>query len=98
MQHDGGAEGWFVDPYGRHEHRWFSAGTPSSLVRDGGIESADPPPDDPYDEPLARASGGASPRTGGDDLRRVGDDRNGSYDPLRAFDAVLDGTTWFPTN
>jgi hypothetical protein len=28
------AEGWYRDPYGIHQDRWFSAGTPTSLVRD----------------------------------------------------------------
>jgi hypothetical protein len=40
-------EGWFTDPWGRHEARWLSAGKPSKLVRDGGIESFDDPPDAP---------------------------------------------------
>jgi hypothetical protein len=37
--------GWCNDPYGRHEHRWLTAGEPSALVGDGGVESHDPPPD-----------------------------------------------------
>ena len=40
-------EGWYIDPYGRHEARWISEGTPTALVRDGGVESQDPPPDQP---------------------------------------------------
>jgi hypothetical protein len=36
------AEGWFPDPTGRHEARWFSMGTPTPLVRDGAIEARDP--------------------------------------------------------
>ncbi len=38
------AEGWYRDPYGLHDDRWFSDGRPSSLVRDEGIESHDEPP------------------------------------------------------
>ena len=38
------ASGWFKDPYGRHEARWMSAGTPTSLVRNGDVEQTDPPP------------------------------------------------------
>jgi hypothetical protein len=38
------AEGWCTDPYGVHEARWLSAGTPTALVRDQGIESRDPAP------------------------------------------------------
>lgn len=40
--------GWCNDPYGRHEHRWLTAGTRSALVGDGGVESQDPPPDGPF--------------------------------------------------
>lgn len=36
-------QGWCSDPYGRHEARWFSGGSPSALVRDSGVESTDPP-------------------------------------------------------
>ena len=58
-------EGWFTDPFGRHEARWLSQGTPTKLVRDGGVESYDDPPDeDPGQEPVrieadVTASGGA---------------------------------------
>jgi hypothetical protein len=40
-------EGWYIDPFGRHEARWISDGTPTALVRDGEAESQDPPPDEP---------------------------------------------------
>ena len=40
-------EGWFTDPFARHEDRWLSDGTPTKLVRDDGIESYDEPPDGP---------------------------------------------------
>lgn len=36
------AEGWYRDPYLVHEDRWFSAGQPTKLVRDAGIEDYDP--------------------------------------------------------
>ena len=39
-------EGWFTDPFGRHEARWLSFGTPTKLVRDGDVESYDEPPDE----------------------------------------------------
>ena len=39
------AQGWYVDPYGWHQARWFSDGTPTALVRDDGRESTDPPPE-----------------------------------------------------
>jgi hypothetical protein len=38
-------EGWYTDPFGRHEARWMSAGVPTKLVRDGDEESSDEPPD-----------------------------------------------------
>lgn len=34
--------GWLPDPTRRHEGRYFAAGHPTDLVRDGGIESIDP--------------------------------------------------------
>lgn len=42
-------EGWHVDPFGRHEARWISDGTPTRLVRDAGVVSKDPPPDTPFE-------------------------------------------------
>ena len=41
-------EGWYKDPWGLHEERWFSDGTPTKLVRDGGQTSHDDPPSEPY--------------------------------------------------
>jgi hypothetical protein len=38
------AEGWYRDPYGLHDDRWFSDGRPTNLVRDEGIEARDEPP------------------------------------------------------
>jgi hypothetical protein len=37
-------EGWHLDPWLRHEARYFSAGQPTDLVKDGAHESTDPPP------------------------------------------------------
>ncbi len=48
-------EGWYKDPYGRHENRWFSNGAATDLVRDGGTTSHDTPPDRPFDGPLVEA-------------------------------------------
>jgi hypothetical protein len=36
-------QGWYQDPYGVHAQRWVSNGQPTALVRDGGVESYDPP-------------------------------------------------------
>jgi hypothetical protein len=46
------AEGWYLDPFGRHEQRWFSDGRPTALVRDGDAEAQDAPPADAWDGPL----------------------------------------------
>jgi len=46
------AEGWYLDPFGRHEHRWFSNGHPTALVRDGVIDGHDEPPALAWDGPL----------------------------------------------
>jgi hypothetical protein len=38
-------EGWYTDPFGRHEARWMSAGVPATLVRDSDEGSYDDAPD-----------------------------------------------------
>jgi hypothetical protein len=35
-------EGWYQDPEGRHEYRWFSQGSPTDLVMDNHQTSRDP--------------------------------------------------------
>jgi hypothetical protein len=62
-------EGWYRDPYGRHEDRWFSAGTPTALVRDQGTEGHDDPPDYPPAGPPEELPD--DPAYPGDDLRRA---------------------------
>ena len=37
-----GLQGWHPDPFGRHEERYFSAGEPTYLIRDGDAEGRDP--------------------------------------------------------
>ena len=69
-------EGWYTDPYGRHEARWLSDGTPTKLVRDRGVESYDKPP---AEEPTQKAER-IEPdvvATGGSDLIRAGEDQTG---------------------
>jgi hypothetical protein len=34
-------EGWYQDPAGRHEYRWFSQGVPTDLVMDSHATSRD---------------------------------------------------------
>jgi hypothetical protein len=62
------AEGWYVDPYGLHEARWFSNGEATALVRDGEMESQDPAPDRPPEGQLERVAESA-PADGADLLR-----------------------------
>jgi hypothetical protein len=87
-------EGWFTDPFGRHEARWLSAGQPTKLVRDGEVESYDEPPDEEPTsepervEPHVEANGGA-------DLIRAGDESTGTDDlgslNQRMADVALEG-------
>jgi hypothetical protein len=56
--------GWHPDPYGKHEERYISGeGLPTKLVRDGGNESYDPPPEWPA-TPAATAATAATVRYG----------------------------------
>ena len=79
MTHTGSdaVEGWYEDPYGLHEQRWFSAGTPTALVRDHGTEGHDEPP--AYPPPVAPVEApevvGKFPQ---DDLKRA-DEAEGGY-------------------
>lgn len=91
-----GAEGWYEDPFGLHQHRWFSAGRPTGLVRDGNVEAKDPAPSETFDGPLMAAVDSSVHAPAGDDLRRVGDRMGDPYDPGKASDAAFDASTWFP--
>jgi hypothetical protein len=83
------AEGWYRDPYLAHEDRWFSAGQPTKLVRDGEVEDYDPPPDGP--PKLALVEARQSQPSDGSDLRRAGDASAGAvYDAKAAFWAIMD--------
>lgn len=95
MDSDRDAEGWYDDPFGVHEHRWFSAGRPTKLVEDSGVESYEDPPNQPFTGPLTRACAGSG-RSG--DLRRADEQQGGGvYDPKKAGDAAFDAATaWFP--
>jgi hypothetical protein len=44
----GGLQGWSADPFGQHHERYFSAGHPTKLVRDGTVECFDEPPSDTF--------------------------------------------------
>jgi hypothetical protein len=83
-------EGWYTDPYGRHEARWLSNGRSTKLVRDGGVESYDEPPDEPPSRTPVRFV--EQDRAGSaDDLRRADDAESGdTYDQQKATRAALD--------
>ena len=59
--------GWCYDPYGVHEQRWFSDGTPTKLVRDADVESYDLPPPMNPPRPVIRVTD--ADRSDGSDLR-----------------------------
>lgn len=100
------AQGWYRDPYGQHEDRYFSAGQPTKLVRDGGQESCQEPPDQPYDpaelvRAVSEADGGfdgsdlrradeAELSATASDLRRADQARSGPYDAEAAKRAAFD--------
>ncbi len=63
-------EGWYTDPYGRHEARWLSDGAATKLVRDGDVESYDDPPDTQPTQVPVRLE--APIKSASDDLKRVG--------------------------
>jgi hypothetical protein len=81
------AEGWYVDPFGRHEARWFSDGTPTALVRDAQVEGRDPQPDTAVPNMLQPLPDG-SPGNG--DLRRADDAEAGPSGTRSGLNTVFD--------
>ena len=77
------AEGWYRDPFGIHEDRWMSQGKATKLVRDGGTESYDPPPDLPLPAELVPVDTGGG--EAGDGARQ-----EPGYSNWRASRAALD--------
>jgi hypothetical protein len=67
-------EGWYTDPYGRHEARWLSMGTPTKLVRDGEVESYEDPPDSPPTREAIKIEAPPDSETAADTLRADGGD------------------------
>jgi hypothetical protein len=92
------AQGWYRDPYGIHEDRYFSQGQPTKLVRDGTTDSYDPPPPGPPRAAVVEAS--RVQPTDGSDLRRADDSaaRRATFDNKAAFWAVLDAVAQGPVN
>ena len=84
----GGEEGWYTDPFARHEARWMSNGKPTKLVRDGGVDSYDDPPDEkPTVKPLPIEGTEAQD---GNDLLRADEPEHKSFDPEASSRAVMD--------
>jgi hypothetical protein len=54
-------QGWQPDPFGRHQSRYFSAGKPTYLVRDGYVEGSDPVDQIPPQAYPPRAPAGIAP-------------------------------------
>jgi hypothetical protein len=72
-----------------HEDRWFSAGQPTRLVRDGGIDDYDPPPAGP--PKTERIEVRHSQPSEGSDLRRADDPKAGAlYDPKAVAWSTID--------
>jgi hypothetical protein len=89
-------EGWYIDPYGHHEARWISGGYPTSLVRDGTVESQDPPPALPL-PPEMEPWASDLPGNGGD-LKRADDAESQVFDPTSMRDraeGAIDSATGF---
>jgi hypothetical protein len=89
------AQGWYRDPLGVHEDRYFSAGRPTKLVRDSGTESYDEPPAGPApatDLVSAEPADSASGQTAGpSDLRRADEASNApGYSNEAARQAAFD--------
>ena len=84
-------EGWFTDPYRRHDARWLSAGEPTKLVRDGDSTSYDDPPPGPWVEQPQRLEPDPT-STGGQDLVRAdaAEAAGGEYDKEKAKWAAYD--------
>src|SRR5215469_6536530 len=55
-------QGWFIDPFGAHQARYFSGGSPTRLVRDGEVESYDEPPSGASAVGFGRLTEAPSPR------------------------------------
>jgi hypothetical protein len=84
------AEGWYRDPFGAHADRWFSAGRPTALVRDGEVEAQDPPPESTYTGVLVDIKPAEPPNP--DDLKRADDVESGVFDEgakEAEFDAIM---------
>ncbi len=92
------AQGWYRDPYGVHEDRYFSDGHPTKLVRDGAVEAYDAPPPGPPERQLVEVSANQdAPADGTDLLRADAAATEPPYDAKKARWALLDSMAiWAP--
>jgi hypothetical protein len=94
MRNTSQAQGWYRDPYGLHEDRYFSQGLPTKLVRDGERESYDLPPDQPLPEAdLVPAEQPGGEAADGSDLLRADQTSSGRYDHDKALNEAF-GMAW----
>jgi hypothetical protein len=88
-------EGWYTDPWGHHEARWISLGNATALVRDGDVESQDPPPNTPPTVTPGLIPPEAPGQVGAEDLKRADDAEREVIDPdelrKRLIDAAEEG-------
>ena len=96
MTSEGAEEGWYTDPFDRHEARWMSAGQPTKLVRDRGVESFDEAPAEPPHHAPVRIEDPDATRAG--DLRRAdAAEARGPFDnvdtSVAAFDRFAESQT-----
>jgi hypothetical protein len=91
-------DGWFDDPYGKHDGRYFSQGQPTNRVRDGNRFFFEEPPTEPApdDAELALASKGADGTgTGTDEDLLVGPEAAWYPDPTGPGQMRFwDGAQW----
>jgi|SRR5271166_3008438 len=84
-------EGWYTDPFARHEARWLSEGKPTRLVRDGDVEADDEPPDEPPTAVPVRIAAEADSSSAEEDIRRADDvEAHDGYDSEKATRAAFD--------
>jgi hypothetical protein len=94
---DESLEGWYTDPYGRHQARWMSEGVPSALVRDGKVEGQDPVEQEPFQVSPVRSGSGATATSNASDLRRADDpDRNSEFDSRDPVSGAWSGSGLVP--
>ncbi|HUA40264.1 MAG TPA: hypothetical protein VMA32_01770 [Streptosporangiaceae bacterium] len=86
-------QGWYSDPYGVHEDRYFSAGRATKLIRDAGQESYHEPPAQPYDPAeLVPAVAQVDDGSDGIDLRSADEaERSATASDLRRADQASAG-------